>query len=300
MTRRGPLPDLASLAVFVDAVEHGSITRAAEESGISQPSASARLRQLERQLGVALLERSPSGVRPTDAGRVLSGWALEVLHATDRLVAGAGSLGAARRASLHVAASFTIAELLMPAWLGELHATRPDLRATLEVRNSAGVQELVLGDADIEVGFVEGPEVDRRLAAQVVDDDVLVVVVDVTHPWRRRRRPIGAEQLARTALVLREPGSGTRESLLRTLRDRGVEPRVALELGSTAAVLRAVYDGVGPTVISSRAAAAEVAAGRLHEVPTEGLDLRRQLRAVWRKGVRLGPGARALLAIAGR
>ena len=82
----GPsFPELASLDLFVSVVELGSVSRAAAAHGVAQPSASSRIRHLERQLGMILLERSPSGSIPTDAGVVVAGWAEAILRSAHEL-----------------------------------------------------------------------------------------------------------------------------------------------------------------------------------------------------------------------
>src|SRR3954451_560937 len=135
-----PLGILA-LSLLVDVADHGSIGKAAALAVISQPSASVRLRRLEHSLGIALLERSYSGTRLTEAGRVVSGWASDVLTAVERLHTGVDVLRAPGAGPLHIAASFTIAEMLLPVWLPRLRAIQPGLKVSVEVTNSAGVEE---------------------------------------------------------------------------------------------------------------------------------------------------------------
>ena len=94
--------------------------------------------------------------------------------------------------------------------------------------------------------------------------------------------------------MLREEGSGTRSTFERAL---GQRPTVALQAGSTAALLGAVRAGLGPAVVSERAVAAEVDAGGLVVVPTT-LDLERPLTALWRKGARMSTATATLLAVA--
>src|SRR5690606_16224886 len=149
----------------------------------------------------------------------------------------------------------TIAEMLMPSWLARLRAEHDDLSATLKITNSVTVEALVVG-REVRLGFVEGPDIGPDVDHQVIADDELVVVVARSHRWSSRSEPLSPDELVREPLVLREHGSGTRHALERALARAGVgEPRIALELGSTASVLRAVADGAGPTVVSRLAAA---------------------------------------------
>ncbi len=157
---------------------------------------------------------------------------------------------------------------------------------------------MLAGTADL--GFVEGPEVSRGLAEQVVARDRLVVVVPPAHPWARRRRPLDAQELAGTRLVQREPTSGTRAALERALAPWAPMAAPVLELSTTSAVRSAVEAGAGPGVLSGLAVDDDVVAGRLVAVPVTGADLDRTLRAVWPEGQRPGGPARDLLAIAAR
>ncbi|MCK2217233.1 LysR substrate-binding domain-containing protein [Actinomadura sp. ATCC 31491] len=290
------LPDLESLRLLVDVGELGSLGRAAKAAGIAQPSASKRVAQLERRLGVPLLERTPRGSTLTTEGKMVAGWAAQVLAAAEELMRAVAAVRHAGRAHLRVAASMTVAEYLVPRWLGELQHREPDVQVGLDVVNSADVAARVLG-GDVELGFVEGPSVPEGLASRVVGTDRLVVVVAPGHPWARRRTALRGAELAATPLVVREPGSGTRETL--ELAFSGLHragPR--LELGSNSAVKGAAQAGAAPAVLSAYAVEAEVAAGRLVEVPLAGLDLGRRLCAVWRRGRSLTAPAATLLSVA--
>ncbi|WP_035847332.1 LysR substrate-binding domain-containing protein [Kitasatospora azatica] len=287
------VPELSALELLLAVARHGSVGRAAAELGISQPAASGRIKGMERQLGVALLVRSPRGSRPTPQGLLVIEWARPVLEAAQALDAGIAALRGSRDARLRVVASLTVAEYLMPGWLLALRAVRPDTAVVLRTANSQAVAEQVLaGEADL--GFVEGPRAPAGLAGAVVAADRLVVVVAPGHRWARRRSPVDGAELAATPLVLREPGSGTREVLDRALPAPAVP---LLELASTTALKAAALAGAGPVCLSELAVADELATRRLVEVPLTGLDLRRPLRAVWPTGRRpVGP-ARDLLSL---
>jgi molybdate transport repressor ModE-like protein len=291
-------PDLPSLRLLVLVGELGSIGRAASKLGIAQPSASKRLASLERRLGLALVDRTRRGSALTPDGRVVTDWARRVLDELNVLVTGAEALRSQREAELRVAASLTVAEHLAPGWIGELRRARQDLYVGLTVTNSSIVCDLVR-NGDVDLGFVESPTVPTDLSARKVSADRLAVVVPPNHPWVKRRRLLSAADLAATPLVVREHGSGTRETLERAFRRAKVGELLAVaELGSTTAVRSAVVEGAGPAVLSVLAVDADLVEGRLVEVSVEGLDLRRQLRAVWPGGRRLIGSAAELLAVA--
>ncbi|GAB0107856.1 LysR family transcriptional regulator [Nocardia sp. JMUB6875] len=294
------VPDLAALDLLLSVIELGSLGRAAKAHGISQPSASSRIRYLEQLVGVPVLERTTLGSRPTAAGALIAEWARDVVDAAERLDAGIDSLRAQRDSRLRVAASQTVAEYLFPKWLIGLRARMPETSIALESGNSAEVAKAVL-EGRAGIGFVESPRLPGGLESHVVASDRLVVVVAAGHPWARRRE-VAAAELASTPLIYREPGSGTRNSFERAMSADmpGWEPNVALELSSTTAIKTAVAEGVAPAVLSSLAVATELAEGTLVSPTVVGLNLDRQLRAVWPTGQKPTGPARDLYAIARR
>ncbi|MET9498354.1 LysR family transcriptional regulator [Streptomyces sp. NPDC006552] len=287
------VPDLGALELLLAVARLGSLGGAARELGITQPAASSRIRSMERQLGLALVDRSPRGSRLTDTGALVTDWARRVVEAAEQFDAGTQALRDRRDSRLRVAASMTIAEYLLPRWLIALRAERPDTAVSLLAGNSAAVAERLLsGEADL--GFVEGTAVPAGLDAAVIAHDHLIVVTAPGHPWARRRRALTAAELAGTPLILREEGSGTRQVLDAAL---GGLARPLIELSSTTAVKAAAVSGAGPSVLSELAVGEELAARRLVRIPLEGVRLARDLRAVWPTGhLPVGP-ARDLLGL---
>ena len=285
--------DIETLRLLVAVVEEGSMTGAARARGISQPAASARIREFEARWRLGVIRRSARGSSLTTDGEAVIAWSRPVLHAAETMRAALTALSQERRSGFVVAASLTVAEQLVPRWLGEFHAIRPEVRPVLRVVNSDAVAEAVRqGTANI--GFVETTRVPHDVARMTVGRDRLCVVVAPTHPWARRQSPLTLEELRAASWVLREEGSGTRSTFEGALRAR---PTVALEVSSTAAILGAAIAGFGPAVVSGLAIRGELATRTLVEVPTE-LDLRRPLTAIWRRDERLAEPAQELLNVA--
>lgn len=288
-----------SLRLLLRVEATGSLGRAAAEHGISQPSASTRVRGLEASLGVPLLERGTRGSSLTAEGILVAGWARTVLDAADALEAGVLALRTETEQRLRVSASLTVAELLLPRWLVRLAVERPQTAVSLEAVGSAEVAEAVLGHR-ADLGFVEGPTVPEGLDSRVVGTDRLLLVVPPGHPWARRRGPVGADELARTRLVAREATSGTRRVAESTLSPLAAPAAPLLELSTTRAVLAAVAAGAGPALVSELAVGDDVAADRVRVVAVAGASFERRLRAVWPRGQRPSAPARDLLAITRR
>jgi molybdate transport repressor ModE-like protein len=283
------MPELRSLEALLVIARAGSLGQAGRELGVSQQTISARLATLERLIGVPLVVRTPRGSQLSRSGVVLAEWAEQLLVMAERVDAGIATLREESRAKVRVAASFTVAEQLMPRWMVSMRARAvqngeapPDV--ILDAMNSDRVLAAVRKD-EVDVGFIESPSVPKDVRSTAVATDELVVAVPPSHKWARRSTPISAKELNSTPLVLREPGSGTRESLIAALRrSLGFSAELAtpvLELSSVTSIRAAVLSGAGPTVLSRLSAADDLMLGRLHGVAVADVDLRRTIRAVW-------------------
>ena len=317
--------DLGALRALREVSRHGSIAAAAAVLGVSQQALSARMRTLERSMDITLLARTPTGSHLTEQGRLVVGWAEDVLDAADRLEAGLRSIRSGVSHRLAIAASQTVAEHLVPHWLVELRSV--ELRSVelhsieqasveqasveqaadglptvveLTVANSTGVIELVR-DVKVRLGFIETPHLPADLVTAQLRDDEMLVVTAPGHPWARRRRPLSLAELAATPLVMREAGSGTRVTLTDYLAAQHppLSARIAMELGTSAAVRSAIAAGVGPGVLSRLAVRDDLVLGRVVAIEVAGPPLTRQLTAVWRPDLDpLPPEGGRLLAVA--
>jgi Transcriptional regulator len=291
-------PAIDDLLVLVQIADSGSLSSAARELGLAQPNASRALRRLEHRLGVTLFTRGARGSVPTAEGALVVDWARAVVEANRQLLTASAALTRPGQARVRIAASQTIAEELLPRWLAAFRLEQPAVEVSVTVANSTQVGRLV---GDGVLGFVESPDLpatlDSHASSRIVATDRLVVVVAPDHAWARRTRPVDLAEFLATALVVREPGSGTRVSLEQAVAGRGILAPPALELASNAAVRIAVASGAGPAVLSELAVSASVASGVLRAVMVDELQIERPLRAVWTSTP--GPAVQRLIELAG-
>lgn len=288
-----PEVDIETLRLLVALERCGSIGAAARYVGVSQPAASTRLREFEARWRLDVVERSARGSTLTEQGQAVVTWAGRVLDEIEVMRASMLAL-AAQTDELKVAASLTIAEFLLPRWIGELRTIGFDVHPQLRVVNSVTVAELVRTHA-VDLGFIESTETPTDLRTSVIGRDRVTLVVPPAHPWALREQ-LSPDELADAAYVLRERGSGTRRTFVAAMPS---EPTVSMEATSTTALIGGVHAGLGVGVVSRTAVAYELEIGRLVEVP-HGLDLRRPLTAVWHPQRRLAAAARELVAVASR
>jgi DNA-binding transcriptional LysR family regulator len=261
--------------VFAAVVAEGSFSAAARRLGLTQPAISLQVRGLEEHFGRALLERSGRAVRLTDAGQQAHEHALRLLSLLSDMESAIRSQGEGPAGRLHVGASTTPGECLLPLVLAAFRARYPQVQLAVEVTDTAVVLERLVKH-QYDVGLVGGIAHTERLEFVPFAADELALVAPPGHPVTRAGE-VSPDELRRHAFVFREEGSGTRAAAERALEQAGVTglPVVSV-LGSGESVKRAVAAGAGLAFISA-CALADHDADRLVVVPVRGLRVRRQL-----------------------
>jgi len=274
--------DLRQLEVFCRVVERGSFTRAAEDVHLAQASVSERIANLERAVGTRLLDRLGRRVEPTVVGRRLYERAVELLERKQALCFELEELLGVERGELVIGASTIPGETILPAELARFRELHPDVLVRVRGGDTARVAELV-SRGEVEVGFV-GSRVDGDdLEYQPIWEDEIVLAVPGGHRWAGREA-VRLDELRAEPFVMREPGSGTRRTIERAIREAGGDAGSGLdlvaELGSTAAIKQAVLEGLGISLLSRRALHVELEAGRIHVLRLEDLPLHRHVYLV--------------------
>jgi len=287
------LPDIAALKMLVAISRTGSIAQAAAALGVTQQAVSSRLQRLEKSLGLTLVTRRIHDSILTREGLLIVEWSAPVLDSASKLEVGISSLRTDRPDKLSVASSLTVAEHLLPHWIVAMGAHersqgRDATRISMVVTNAENAARLVT-DGEAELGFVEGGSPPEGLRYLGLASDELFLVVSPGHAWAQREpREVGPSELAATALVMRERGSGCRAVLEAALVGAGIPPTAIqpplLELASNVAILEAVADEAGAAAVTFHTARPLIADGRLVRIGTPGLTLTRTLGAVWKSG----------------
>ena len=282
-----------SLRQLIALAETGSFSEAALRLGITQPAISLTVKKLEGELGVRLFQRRGNRYLPTELGSVFLEHAREVVGAEDRLLA---ALSRAREGSsgrLRIASSNIPGECVLPLVLGDLREEHPGIEPVLEIMDSSKVVVAVLSGA-FEFGFIGSRPERDDLELVPFCPDALRVICPPGHQLAGKRSVTPAS-LQGERFILREEGSGTRELMLKALREAGLDTsalHVEMELGSTSSVISAVESGAGISLVSAWATAGPLAEGRVAEVKVRGLRAKRHFYMVRRKDHVLSPPAR--------
>jgi DNA-binding transcriptional LysR family regulator len=275
--------NLSQLEYFVAVAEEGGFTHAARRVHISQSGVSAQIRQLERELGTELFDRSGREVVLTAGGRAALGPARATLAAAASVRAAVDEVTGLLRGEVRVGmvVGCTVAPLFDA--LDDFHRRHPRIEISLsEARSDVLLEQVRAGEIELALVGVAG-EAPPDLAHRVVVDDRLVAIVAPGHPLHGRTR-VGLEQLLEHPLVCMPIGTGIRAALDRSAAARGLRARVAVEASAADAVVALAGRGLGIGVLS---ASMVERGGAVHPVAVTGAEVAALLVLVWRSG----PGA---------
>ncbi|MDP9260049.1 MAG: LysR family transcriptional regulator [Actinomycetota bacterium] len=251
---------ITQLRTFLAVARLGSVKAAAAELVVTQPSVSAAVTALARELGVDLLERQGRGVQPTAAGREYATYAADVIGLLEEGRRAACQAESGSAPALRIAAVTTAAESFVPPLMQAFAVLHPEIALSLEVGNRERVLALVLAhETDVAVGG--RPPRDERIEAHPMLPNELVLVTAVDDPLTRQGA-VGADELERRRWLMREPGSGTRIANEEFLGRTGISVET-LTLGSNGAIKQAARAGLGVSFVSRDAVATELGAGLL-------------------------------------
>lgn len=263
---------LTQLNAFMAVVRRGSVTAAARELVVTQPSVSAAIGALERELGVELTERAGRTLRPTPAGLAFAAYAGDVLGLLEQGARAAREAASTDRNTLRISAVTTAGEHLAPQLIQAFRELHPELEISLDVGNRDEVfRRLVDHEADVAItGRI--PDT-GRFVGHAFAENPIVLVTEPGDPLAKRRWVAVAELGSRHWMV-REPGSGTRALSEEYLAAHGLEPPV-MTLGSNGAIKQAAQAGLGIALQSQSAVELELGLGLLATIsPRGGLPVR--------------------------
>lgn len=287
---------LRQLQVFEAIVRLGSFTRAAEALFLTQPTVSLQMKKLTDAVGLTLLEQVGRHTRPTEAGQALYLACRDMFRTLANLEIKISDLKGLRSGRLRLGV-ITTAKYFAPEVLGEFCRRYPGIDVSLKVTNRDRIIERIIAGED-DLYILGSPPTDEvELETSLFAPNPLVVIAARNHPLVGKRR-ISLVRIAEEHLILREPGSGTRDTVIKLLTSRGLKPRVRLELGSNEAIKHAVVGELGIAILSLHTLTLEGVRGPVAVLDVEGFPIRRYWYLAHHRGRELSLVAKAFLSFA--
>ncbi len=273
--------DIQKIETFLAAAENLSLSEAAKQLHLSQPTVSHQIKVLEQELDVTLFIRSNTGLQLTEAGRLLLPWARRLLHDTSNLREMMSSLQEDIVGELRIACSTTAGKYILPQLAARFCQQYPGIRVRiLACGPEQAALELLEGEAHI--GVVSSEIDDMSLESQEFFRDTITLIVPADHRWAMRKS-IEPAEILEEKIIMREEKSGTRRVVLTELAKYDIsldDLDVFMELGNAEAIVRTIAAGYGISFVSSLASACPLERGNVVELPVSGLYLQRKVYMV--------------------
>ena len=269
------------------------MTKGAAHCGVSQSAASQHVQELERRLGVTLLDRGKRPLDLTAAGRIYNDFCRDVLRREEELRLSLESLKEQVEGAVHVASIYSIGLSEMSHLQEEFAARYPTASLHVEYMRPEKVYEAVLNDA-ADLGLVSYPESGREVAVIPWREEQMQVAVPPSHPFAGRAEVYPADLNGQTFIGFDEDLSIRRE-LDRFFRAEGVDVNLAMHFDNIQTIKEAVALGSGISILPARTMQAEIAQGRLVAVKLHAPALVRPVGIVHRKRKKFNRASQAFL-----
>jgi LysR family transcriptional regulator, low CO2-responsive transcriptional regulator len=282
---------IKQLRLLCAAARGGSLAAAAEECHVTPPAVTMQMHQLEAVVGLPLIERNRRRFTLTAAGREVFAAAERIEAVLADCVAGLAGLKALASGRVTVGVVST-AKYFAPQMLAAFARAHPGIDMELIIGNREDtIAAFTSGKFDVAI--MGRPPEGVRVESTLIGDHPQVIIAPPDHPLAKQRS-ISPRQIAKQTILMREVGSGTRLLAEKFLAERGLEPRIGMEIGSNETIKQAVMAGLGIAFISAHTIAAEIDDGRLAILDVVGLPDIRQWFVVRPATKRMMPAARSL------
>jgi len=284
---------LRQLQIFEASVRLSSFTRAAEELFVTQPTVSMQIKKLSDSLGLPLFEQVGRNVRPTEIGSELYESCRRIFESLANLEMKVSDHKGMKRGRLRLGV-VTTAKYFVPEVLGDFCRLYPGIDVALKVSNRDRIIERLNAFEDDLYIMGQAPDEGMEIESYPFAPNPLVVMAPSDHPLVGEKN-IPPSRIADEPLILREPGSGIRDTVLREFERHGFKPKVRMELGSNEAIKHAVVGGLGLSILSLHTLSLEGPNGPVALLDVEGFPIMRQWHLVYPKGKELSLVADAFL-----
>lgn len=270
-----------ALKIFCDVVRLRSFSRAAALNHISQSAASQNVLQLEKSLGVRLLDRSKRPFQLTPEGQIYYEGCRTLVDQYYAVEAEVKSLGDEVAGTVSVAAIYSVGLSDMSTYVREFARLYPRARVRLAYLHPYRVVEAVANE-EMQVGLVSYPRAGRGLVAVPWRDEPMALVCAANHPLASRKSVVLAD-LAGQAFVAFAEGLTIRKELDRQFRRSQVDIEVVMAFDNIETIKRAVEIGEGVSILPENTVQAEMRAGTLAVVPLTNPTMSRPMGIIHRK-----------------
>lgn len=278
---------LRHFRIYVEVCKTLNITLAAEHLYMSQPAVSLAVKELEDYYGVKLFDRIARRISMTSIGENFLSYAAHIVSLVDDLEQNIRNWDAIGR--LRVGSSITIGALLMPAYVKSFANEWPQVQLKVIIDSSDIIIQKVQNN-ELDLALIEGKSNSPYLVVENFMSDELAIICSPRHPLASNGK-ISLNELRSEKIMLREPGSGTRDLFDHVMAANGVTIEPTWESTSTTALINAVASNLGLAVIPLRFVDAMRPKGKISILKMDDINFQRKFSIIYHKNKFLTPSA---------
>lgn len=282
---------IQQLDALVRLIEMRSFSKAAKSMYLTQPALTKHIKNLEDAVGYKVAERGYAGISLTREGRLLYDYARRILKLRDEACEKIVNSRLHDTGNIYITASTIPATYILPSVLGGFRGGHPGIRAYVRTCDSEEAIENILGGR-AEIGFIGKSPASGKLISEPLWNDTMALIVPRGHRWFKRKS-VSLEELEGEPFIIREKGSGTRETLEKCLRENletGISRfNIVSELGSSEAIREGILCGLGVSILSTHAVCRELERGLVRPLEVDKCSIERHFHLIYKKQFDLMP-----------
>lgn len=284
--------DFKQIEAFVYVVRHKSFSKAADAIYLTQPTVSAHISSLEKEIGTKLIDRSSKEIVPTKAGKIFYEYALNLMNTRDKAIFSLSEFTKGLSGRIDIAASTVPSQYIMPQLILEFQKKYKNIFFNLVQLDTNQVIEEIL-DNGYEIGIVGSKINSDKLEFERLLEDKIVLITPNNEKYNKiNSNTISLEELKNENFIFREIGSGTRKEFEKRLIKAGKDPKsinVVAHMNSTEAIKQAVSSGLGVSIVSLISAKDYINFGLIKAFEIKEFDMNRELYLVYHKNRPISP-----------
>jgi len=256
---------LNSLLVFHEVAKYKGFSKAAEELFISQPAVTKHIKELERKVGMRLIQRRRGAFALTEAGKIFYKYTRKISSHLMEIENVLGGLQKEHHGLLKIGTTESYSKCLMPKLLSGFHASHPSIKIALDVGNSDEIEKSLLVYKN-DLGLIGVTKTSSKLRTIPFLREPLVLIVSPNHSLARKP-VVSFRELEKYPFIIRAKGSRTRKIIMQAFKDLDIRPSLLMEAGSSEFIKQWVSEGKGVSVIVKRIVEDEEKRGLIKTVP---------------------------------
>lgn len=282
---------LRHLKVFVAVCELNSITKAAEKLYIAQPAVSCTIKELEEYYNLKLFDRISKRLYLTEAGKILLGYAMHIVSLFEEMEGNVRDFNKPGR--LRIGSSITIGTSFLPVYVKNFNTQYPQVEVYVTIDSSDIIEKKILQN-ELDFALIEGIVHLEGIINEAYMDDELIIICSPDHPFCKYES-VTLSRFTAEKFLLREKGSGTRELFDNVLASLGYSVMPTWESTSTLALINAVINGHGISVLPYMLVKDMLNEGRISSIQIDGLRFKRKFNIIYHKNKFLTASAKAFI-----